>query len=180
MLDEKLDEPNKNISYTPLTADSLNEQTLFYTIPVRVTNRSLKNSPYFFLNRRKLDIATYHCPRVLTSIQMNKPGPSVPKQIPRCAVLNARFLAKPEACRTLYPDLKSNNIDVCCISETWVKYAVPNHLIFPSGFYILRKDRTNRLGGGVAIICRNDWKMQEMSDFDNPFKCLWTEITTHN
>ena len=22
--------------------------------------------------------------------------------------------------------------------------------------------------------------MQEMSDFDNPFKCLWTEITTHN
>ena len=87
IMNEKLDEPNKNISYAPLTADSLNEQTLFYTIPVRVTNRSLKNSPYFFLNRRKLDIATYHRPRVLTSIQMNKPGPSVPKQIPRCVVL---------------------------------------------------------------------------------------------
>ena len=48
IMDEKLDEPNKNISYTRLTADSLNEETLFYTIPVRVTNRSLKNSPYFF------------------------------------------------------------------------------------------------------------------------------------
>ena len=111
---------------------------------------------------------------------MNKPGLSLPKQIPRCAVLNARFLAKPEACRTLYADIKSNNIDVCCISETWVKYAVPNHLICPSGFSNIRKDRTNCLGGGVAIICRNDWKMQEMSDFDNPFKCLWTEITTQN
>ena len=22
--------------------------------------------------------------------------------------------------------------------------------------------------------------MQEMSDFDNPFKCLWTKITTQN
>ena len=54
---------------------------------------------------------------------MNKPGPSVPKQIPRCAVLNARSLAKPDACPALYADLKSNNIDVCCISETWLKYA---------------------------------------------------------
>ena len=50
IMNEKLDEPNKNISYTPLTVDSLNEQTIFYTIPVRVTNRSLKNSPYFFPN----------------------------------------------------------------------------------------------------------------------------------
>ena len=47
-MNEKLDEPNKNIGYISLTADSLNDQTLFYTIPVRVTNRSLKNSPYFF------------------------------------------------------------------------------------------------------------------------------------
>ena len=48
-MNEKFDEPDKNISYAPLTADSLNEQTLFYTIPVRVTNRSLKNTPYFSL-----------------------------------------------------------------------------------------------------------------------------------
>ena len=67
-------------------------------------------------------------------------------------VLNARPVAKPDACAALYADLKSKNVDLCCISETWVKDTHMDHLICPQGFTILRKDRKNQAGGGVAVL----------------------------
>jgi hypothetical protein len=53
-----------------------------------------------------------------------------------------------------------------------------DHVICPQGFNILRKDRINRLGGGVAVLCRNDWKIQEISNLCSEFECLWTKIET--
>ena len=71
-------------------------------------------------------------------------------------------------------------IDVCCITETWLKPTIPSSLLCPPNFSIIRKDRTNCRGGGVAILCRNDWRMQLLPDLDNPFECLWTKIITQN
>ena len=119
-------------------------------------------------------------PSVLRTIQVQKSGPSVTKQIPSFMVLNARSLAKPDACAALYTDLKSKNIDVCCISETWLKKTHMDHVICPQGFTILRKDRINRSGGGVAVLCRNDWNIQEISNLCSEFECLWTKIETLN
>jgi hypothetical protein len=65
-------------------------------------------------------------------------------------VLNARSLAKPDAYAALYADIKSKNIDICCISETWLNKSHVDNVICPQGFNILRKDRTNRVGG-VAL-----------------------------
>ena len=49
---------------------------------------------------------------------------------------------------------------------------VMDHAICPQGFTILRKDRINRLGGGVAVMCRNDWKIQEISNlYSIKFEC---------
>ena len=89
-------------------------------------------------------------------------------------------MVKPDAFPALYADIKSNNIDVCCLSETWLKYTVSDSLICPPGYSILRKDRTNLRGGGVAIVCRNDWKMQPLPNLINDFECLWGKITTPN
>jgi hypothetical protein len=55
-----------------------------------------------------------------------------------------------------------------------------DHVICPQGFTILSKDRINRLGGGVAVLCRNDWKIQEISNLCSEFECLWTKIETLN
>ena len=49
---------------------------------------------------------------------------------------------------------------------------IPNSLLCPPNFSIFRKDRADRRGGGVAILCRNDWGMQSVRDLDNPFECL--------
>ncbi len=42
----------------------------------------------------------------------------------------------------------------------------------------MRKDRSaSRHGGGVAILCRNDWKVKILA-LQNNFECLWCEIQT--
>ena len=66
------------------------------------------------------------------------------------------------------------------VSETWLNSRVSSHLVCPVGYTILRKDRGNqRTGGGVALICRNDWKIKRL-EFENDFECLWSEVFTTN
>ena len=110
-------------------------------------------------------------------VQIDKTGLNLPRMIPRCLVLNARSLVvnpmpSPLVCGS------DNDIDICCISETWLKPIIPDNRVCPDGFSIIRKDRTNYRGGGVATISRNDWKMQIMRNSDNLFECLWTKIDT--
>ena len=42
------------------------------------------------------------------------------KAVPKCLVMNARSLVKPDAPSALNTELRSNNIDVCFVSETWL------------------------------------------------------------
>ncbi len=67
-------------------------------------------------------------PLNLSRVNVARQGPSKPKQIPQCLVLNARSIVKPDAYPALYAELKSNNIDVCCISETWLNPTIASSL----------------------------------------------------
>ncbi len=95
--------------------------------------------------------------------------------------INARSLAKPDAASALCTEVITNKIDVCFISETWLNNRILSSLICPDGYILERKDRSDeRLGGGVAILCRNDWKINKL-DFNNTvFECLWCEIHIKN
>lgn len=101
--------------------------------------------------------------------------------IPKCLIMNARSLAKSDALPALYCELTSQKCDICCISETWLNQNIPIHLICPSGFSILRKDRTGRQGGGVAILCRGDWQLERLEgNVLTDFECLWAKVSTGN
>lgn len=79
------------------------------------------------------------------------------KAVPRCMVINARSLEKPDAASSLHADLHSNKVDLCFVSETWLNDEIPPNLMCPNGYILIGKDRFgSRIGGGVAIICRND------------------------
>ena len=45
-------------------------------------------------------------------------------------------------------------------------------------FQFTNEERIKRIGGGVAIACRNDWKIKriDIPSNDNNFECLWSEI----
>ena len=50
----------------------------------------------------------------------------------------------------------------------------------PDGYLMLRKDRAIKRGGGVAILCRKDWRMEEIDVPDNEYECLWARVSTTN
>ena len=116
----------------------------------------------------------------LITIKPLKNGPPAPKLIPKCMVINARSLAKPQAASALNTELSTWEIDICFVCETWLNNKIPSNLICPENYCIIRKDRgDNRNGGGVAIICRNDWKCKVLN-FQNNLECIWCEIKTAN
>ena len=143
--------------------------------------RQLEVSSY--LEKTKMEIGSMPCSntRFLKDIKICKPGPTAPKIVPTFMAANARSLAKPDATISLSTELTTtNNIDLCFISETWLNKNVPSNLICPDGYVIVRKDRADgRRGGGVAIVCRNDWKIRPIISESN-FECLWCEISTTN
>ena len=61
----------------------------------------------------------------LVTIHVRKPGPPLSRSIPTCILINARSLAKPEACPSLYLELNTHNVDVAIVSETWLKLNLP-------------------------------------------------------
>lgn len=148
-----------------------------YSISLVITNSSRSRGPQ---EKRKIINYNGWCPSVIPVKLSIKPGPTSPKIIPKCMVINARSLVKPDATAALYADLHSNKIDICLISETWLNSKVPSHLVCPGDFVMIRKDRRDsRGGGGVAIICRSDWKIK-IYKFGNDLECLWCKVITPN
>ena len=81
----------------------------------------------------------------------------------------------------MYLELNSHNVDLGIVTETWLKSTIPSQVVCPDGFTVIRKDRPyGRQGGGVAVFCRQDWKLEILEEFSNPYECLWTKITTNN
>ena len=92
-------------------------------VPVRISSRRPKRPRNFPQSHRNL--------RYVNIVGRE---PSKPQQIPQCLVLNARSIVKPDAFSALFAEIKTNNnIDICCISETWLHYIVCNSQVCPSG-----------------------------------------------
>lgn len=55
-----------------------------------------------------------------------------------------------------------NNVQILCVNETWLK---PNqkYINLPTNYQIIRQDRINRKGGGVAIIHHKNIKIQTIT-----------------
>ena len=117
--------------------------------------------------------------RVLSSVQSTNCA-SLPRITPTCLVLNIRSLVKNFAREELQSELISNSIDLCCLSETWLRSDMDSSLVTPDGYLMLRKDRAIKRGGGVAILCRKDWRVEEVNVPDNEYECLWARVSTTN
>ena len=84
---------------------------IFMNIPVVNIHQSRKTA--------KRHTAEQNRTRNLVKIKTRK-IPTISKLVPKCVVMNARSLAKPDVAPALYAELKSNNIDVCFVSESWL------------------------------------------------------------
>ena len=74
--------------------------------------------------------------------------------------INIRSLKKVNATTILSVDFMENEIDICCISEIWLKEEVDDAYVDIPDFTLMRHDRTkknsnNATGGGVAAYVEN-------------------------
>ena len=60
--------------------------------------------------------------------------------------------------------LCDNNLDISCVTETWVNDEVSNNCINMSNYDILWNDRVNKKGGGVLILIKTVFKYEEWNN----------------
>ena len=56
----------------------------------------------------------------------------------------------------------------CFVSESWLSMIIFSHSNLSEGYIMVRKDGAGSpIGGGVVIICRNDWKGKALNVTDS-------------
>jgi exonuclease III len=91
-------------------------------------------------------------------------------------------------CRSMVPKFEeishivvSTNIDVLCLTETWLDESVFDSDILIDGFTLFRKDRCERSGGGVAIYIKNDINFVDRSiNEKGMLEAIFIEIVTNS
>ena len=82
-----------------------------------------------------------------------------------CVLINSRSVGNKAA--HIIELITGNDLDLLVMTETWLFGAEKARvsLIIPNGYTTYSKSRDSREGGGVAVICRNQFKCERLSTF---------------
>ena len=71
--------------------------------------------------------------------------------------------------------IKNNDVDIACITETWLTANIADPVVDISGYTIVRKDcAMPKRGGGVCAFVKSSIGFRTIEELDNPlFECLW-------
>ena len=73
--------------------------------------------------------------------------------------------------------LRNNNIQVCCLTESWGKEENPDEMYRIPGFELFRNDRKGRVGGGVMVHILDNIPYKRWHELENEcFETLWITI----
>ena len=62
--------------------------------------------------------------------------------------------------------LAKEDVDVFCVTETWLVPSMENNFVQIDGYKMFRKDRGQR-GGGVCIYVKNEYETRRMNSFED-------------
>lgn len=71
--------------------------------------------------------------------------------------------------------LLSNDFDIFCISETWLNSTIPDNSVIIEGYNILRRDRSDSRGGGVAMYIKKSIDYSPIPSSRN-IEQIWVNI----
>ena len=70
--------------------------------------------------------------------------------------------------------ITQQDIDIVFITETWLRQSIPNDPINIKGYQLFRRDRTNRLHGGVCLYVKNSIESKILTDlYNDDHEVLW-------
>jgi hypothetical protein len=71
---------------------------------------------------------------------------------------------------------RNSNLDCICITETWLQSHVSDNIIALERFNLVRRDRYERIHGGVCTFIRNDINFFVLDDLADIFEALWIHL----
>ena len=105
----------------------------------------------------------------------NAPGP-VARGMIKIGHLNVQSIAAKLDDVTLL--LRDQQLDILCLSETWLSPQISDLFLTFPGYDVLRQDREGRRGGGVAILHRSEMEVQQLvMPACGPLETLWTSVS---
>ena len=112
----------------------------------------------------------------LDNIRVIKPTSSGVK----AAVINCRSVKNKSA--ALVDHIIDSNLDIIALTETWLSTDDRDQRIIgeitPPGYNFLQVPRLGKKGGGVAVLCRDNFKIQMKPSFKaKSFECMEVSIT---
>ncbi|EDO26094.1 predicted protein [Nematostella vectensis] len=116
-----------------------------------------------------------NCVQVSTTNSIQKTPISLNAFVPALLLSNVRSLApKIDEVREA---ISNANLDLACITETWLRNHIHNNVIAVSGYNLVRRDRTKDQHGGVCIFIKDSIKYQVLEDLmDDEFEVLWIQL----
>ena len=91
-----------------------------------------------------------------------------------CFYCNTRSVINKIRIRTICSGGNSRSF---CITESWANANIGDGEININGYTVFRKDRTNRIGGGVLLYVKNNNKAIHRTDLDNDeCEMVWCEL----
>ena len=70
--------------------------------------------------------------------------------------------------------ITQQDIDIVFITKTWLRQSIPNDPINIKGYQLFRRDRTNRLHGGVCLYVKNCIESKILTDlYNDDHEVLW-------
>ena len=132
--------------------------------------------------------STFQLQRLLrsgdTAVSKN-PGPSSIK----CYLQNVRSLKAAVAAEgdsfeyktALLKDVAYGyDLDIICLTETWLNDSISNYQILPTGYNIFRRDREDRVGGGTLNAIKSHLSTREISVIPLSLEAVVVEIALNS
>ena len=155
-----------------------NTSTYTYHTATNTSTTSSSSNPIDKSKYKTIPMSTSHVPEEGTVFRP-------PSTLDKKFVTNHGLRVLHINCRSFLPKKDeimwitlSSNIDVLCLTETWLNETTSNAEILFDGYTLLRKDRIDKGGGGVAIYIKQSLQFIERPNIisDNMLEMLWAEI----
>ena len=144
-----------------VTSKDSRETSLFNTINVVCGNRPPNTTGLNFRNSADM--------RNLINV------PIIEYNMPRIILTNPRSICnKMDELSVL---VKEHQPDIVCITESWCREDIPDEALNTAGYVNFRKDRTEKPGGGILCMIRNNIMVKHWNELEVPnIESLWLTI----
>ena len=77
----------------------------------------------------------------------------------------------------LHAYIANASVDILCIVETWLQKHIDDNIVSLPRYNLIRRDRRERIHGGVCVYIRNTINFNILHDFSsNELEALWLDL----